>query len=224
MNNSNPLPCLKDWSLDNIAKLCCLAMGLNFGSNETRVEENDEDVIPRALVPITNEEEADDVLCLRVVEKPDTETEQWVYCDACGSRGCSVCDFEGGWWDDRSSIDAYFTTSGESPVTQSVADQVDAMRSAGGFNEVEQTFKPYFYSAAKPTIRPSANVSNIVMFILDCDKIIDLDARQARLRKGWKRLWERHFTFAQCAEHYLTPRDLKRVVNMFAERNIRAIH
>jgi hypothetical protein len=220
MHNFQMLPSLKNWSAESIAKLCCLAMGLHFGAENTQVEEDENEVIPRAVVPLPDDVEADEILGLRTLEHRDTEQEQWVYCDECHGKGCSTCKFEGGWNDDRSDVNAHFTTSGDSPVLKPVADTIDEMRSAGGTSDIVQTYFPKFYSAAKQQIRPSARTSDIVLFILKCDEIVDLSARQARLRKGWKVMWERHFAYAECAEHYLTPRDMKRVVNEFSKRGI----
>lgn len=224
MHNFQILPCLADWSAENIAKLCCLAMGLHFGAEDTQPVAEEEENIPRALVPIPNDVDADDILSLRTVTHRDTEQEKWIKCDECHGKGCPTCRFEGGWTDDPSDINAHFTTSGNNPVLKPVADQIDEMRSAGGSSDIVQIFRPYFYSAAKSQIRPSANVSNIVLWILKTDEIVDPKARQARLRAGWKRLWERWFTYQECAEWYLTPRDMARVRRMFEARGIHSIH
>lgn len=218
--HQNLLPSLENWSAENIAKLCCLAMGLRFGAENTQVDEDKEEVIPRAVVPLPDDVDADEMLGLKTISHYDIEQEQWIKCDMCAGKGCPNCKFEGGWTDDRSDINAHFTTSGDNPVLKPVADQIDEMRSAGGTSDIVQMYFPKFYSAAKPQIRPSANVSNIVMFILKCDAIVDPRARQARLRRGWNTFWMRIHDFRECGEWYISPRDITRCVRMFNQRNI----
>lgn len=130
---------------------------------------DDEEMVCRACRPIPDDLEADAVLGLSTVEKGSGVREMWVPCPACfdeetgKSTGkvceegrmlrCKECDGKRGWWDDASSINAYFTTTGDNPVLRDQATIADEEGSAGGANglvpEFSTHFVPFFYKGTR---------------------------------------------------------------------------
>ncbi len=107
--------------------------------------------VPHALRSLQGSDglelDSDQVLGFRTLQRGCGAQERWVWCECQGGsdgKGCVECNWERGWWDDQSTIDANFTTSGDNPVLVDQAFQNDEKRSAGGWSDVQPNeFQPW---------------------------------------------------------------------------------
>lgn len=130
---------------------------------------DDEDEICRACRPIPDDLEADAVLGLSVLQHGDGAQQMWVPCPVCldeetgKSTGkvciegrvfrCNECKGTRGWWDDASTINAYFTTTGDNPVLVDQATKADEENGQGGWlgltPSFEEHYVPFFYKGTR---------------------------------------------------------------------------
>lgn len=158
--------------------------------------------------------------------------EMWVSCPVCEGQGkveeegralrCKECQGKKGWLDDQSNITTYFTTTGDNPA---VLDQTSKLEAEVQRNFFEVAPQPTFYSAAKfdprySGMRPTNDEGLVVRVLLRADSIEDTRKRAEFLRTAWKRMWVRHFDHAECAQWWLTPRTMKKLVAEFKKRGV----
>jgi hypothetical protein len=130
---------------------------------------DDEDAVCRACRPIPDDLEADAVLGLSETKQGSNAQEMWVWCPVCfdeelgKSTGkvfdkgrvfrCSECKGERGWLDDPSTINAYFTTTGDNPVIDDVPTLMDQQNGAGGtlalVPEFSTHYVPFFFGSTR---------------------------------------------------------------------------
>jgi hypothetical protein len=154
--------------------------------------------------------------------------ESWVMCPTCLASGkvesegrtfrCNECKGKRGWWDDRSSIDAYGTTSGDTPV---LLPELTKFSEDVPRNFWEVAPKKDFYSVAKYYPKAESNDEGLVCrAILEADKILNDEARMQRLTKLWKKFWERTFAWQECGQHWLSPRATRNLRLEFNRRGV----
>lgn len=237
----------KDVSVEFIA---AVLVDLLLGTRESlkaagmrMIEPTELYVEPETVLQVVSTRIGDDVVCFeQPVEVPElrcgerralkNEREIWVPCPVCEGQGyqedegrkyrCKECSGKKGWWDDHSEVNANFTTSGDNPVT---VDQPTKLAMTTPRNMFEQAPWKGFYSIAKFNPQFSGmhatNEEGLVLkTLLAADKMEDPRRREIFLRAAWKRFWEKHFAYAECAQWWLTPRAVKRIKEEFRKRGI----
>lgn len=222
----------KNLNAEQIAGLFMFYLGLSKDHFRAVEEPMEEIVIPEEDMFEQEREEAFESK-FREWTKDDKEQEKWVQCDKCEGAGkmqdeedgrwyrCGECKGRGGWLDDRSSVNASFTLSGD---INSDKDWFAAFLQ----NEIPRNMRELppvnKYSAAKMYWKAESNdEGKVCLAILAADKIKDKTLQKVRLTKLWKAFWQRYFAWAENGQHWLSPRAMKRITKEFNKRGIMSV-
>ena len=114
-------------------------------------------------------------------------------------------------YDDSTTIDAYFTLSGDNPVIWSQSTQADVARTKGGFSDIDPDTSHGFYSAGISWKEQERNLHTVISWIWRNQD------NPSQLRKGWVRFWKRYFGYKTVIERrkWLFNKHIKLVVHTF---------
>lgn len=248
---------VKNLDAKEVAGLIMWAMGLSkqdFRDQEIREWQKGVDETPEL-----SDEEKEDAIerSFGELKQEDRERQYWLPCAVCKDRPkffngkvnqwwfkdeegdgkwklCAECGGKGGWHDDPSKPEAYWTLSGDMNSTKDWMQEMYGQQIARNFRELAPA-KVYYATSMWPRA-VTTDETKVFAEIVKTDAIVDEKARAARLELLWKRFWKRVYAMERKSMHvrngvrvsekgnagrvWISPRWVARIKKMFAARGV----
>lgn len=173
--------------------------------------------LPRCLRQLTEQDDEDSLLGLLTQQGQDWEFERPTYItelvpdelDGSPRKVTTVI------WDDPSSVAAYFTTSGDSPVIETVAAQQDKLCRLT--NEVQAPDTKFYSASGAREFKQQHR--NFIRIMLGLEMLEQKGMREDTLNRNWRNFWKKFFAVKKKhgdARSWLLNKHVNSIIAFFA--------